>query len=68
MESERTMRILSVQEGRETTETMNNLAQFLLMNNLIKCETVAGKECGVQEASYALCDFEVHIVKKRYRM
>ena len=62
------MNILSVREGAATTETMNNLAQFLLMNDLIKCENVAGEECGVQEASYALCDFEVHIVKKRYRM
>jgi hypothetical protein len=47
---------------------MNNLAAFLLANNMIKYEVVAGEECGVQEASYATCDFEVHVVKKRYRM
>ena len=62
------MRILSIHEGKETTETMNNLAAFLLENNLIKCEIVDGEECGVQEASYATCDFDVHVVKKRYRM
>ena len=61
------MRIISIRKGKETTETMNNLAAFLLKNNLIKCEVVAGEECGVQEASYATCDFEVHIVKKRYQ-
>ena len=53
-------RIFSIQKGHETTDVMNYLASYLLSSGLAVCED----GCGFQEASYALHDFEVHVVKK----
>ena len=44
-----------------TTETMNDLALYLLRNGLAECED----NCGMQECSSATCVFEVHVIKKR---
>ena len=51
-------------EGDDTIEIMNDLASFLMKNNIAECL----EGCGFQECSTATCDFEVHAVKKRYRM
>lgn len=56
-------RVQFVSTGSETTEVMNNLAQYLLNSELAKVE----EGCGFQEASYATCDFEIHVVKKRQK-
>ena len=55
------VRIQHVFKGDETIEVMNNLANYLLRNNLAICED----GCGFQEASYATCDFEIHVIKKQ---
>ena len=57
------VRIISRDKGEETIEDMNHLANFLLSNGFAVCE--AG--CGFQEGSYALCDFEIHVIKKKAR-
>ena len=51
-------------EGDDTIEIMNDLASFLMTNGIAECS----EGCGFQECSIATCDFEVHVVKKRYRM
>lgn len=59
-------RIIIHSKGDATVEDMNNLANYLLKTGLAKLDTYGdGEECGFQEGSYALCDFEVHVVKKR---
>lgn len=60
------VKILSVKKGSETIEVMNHLASHLLINDVVRCVHYEnGEECGFQEASYATCDFDVHVVKKR---
>lgn len=53
------MKIDSYIKGESTTDVMNNLANYLLMNKMI----IVGKDCGVQEISEALCNFEVHVIR-----
>lgn len=55
------VRIQHVSKSDETVEVMNNLAYYLLNTGLAKEED----GCGFQEASYATCDFEIHVIKKQ---
>ena len=55
------VRIQHVSKGAETVEVMSNLAYYLLTTGLAKEE----ENCGFQEGSYALCDFEIHVIKKQ---
>lgn len=55
-------RIISRSKGETTIEDMNELAKFLLNNGFAATNT---EETGFQESSQALCDYEVHVVKKR---
>lgn len=55
------VKVYSRRQGDSTNEDMNALAGFLLEHKMI--ETL-GDNCGVQECSEALCDFEVHVIKK----
>lgn len=48
--------------GDSTIEIMNNLANYLLRNNMIIDDS------GVQESSEALCNFEVHIIRRSSRI
>ena len=54
--------VFSRSKGESTIEDMNNLAGFLLEHKMIE---ILNKNCGVQECSEALCDFEVHVIRKR---
>jgi len=58
------VRIINRWKGEETVEDMNNLANYLLSHGLAVCED----NCGFQEGSYALCDYEVHVIKKKVRL
>lgn len=55
-------KIYSRSKGDGTIEDMNELAKYLLNHGLAKCET---KNSGFQESSYALCDYEVHVIRKK---
>lgn len=57
------MRVDIYKEGESTVEVMNNLAEFLLKKGYI---ALCDEDAGVQECSMAACDFEVHVVRKRY--
>lgn len=50
------------QKGDSTIEAMNVLASALIEHKMIETCT---PDSGVQECSEALCDFEIHIIKKR---
>lgn len=55
------VKIDSYTKGESTIEVMNNLANYLLMNKMIKVDI----DCGVQEVSEAICDFEVHVIRRK---
>jgi len=57
------VRAFSRSKGDGTIEDMNNLAIFLLNHGFAALET---EKSGFQESSYALCDYEVHVVRKKY--
>lgn len=63
LSEDRIMRVntYSPEDKLGTTEVMNDLANFLLEHKFIECDP----NCGVQEASTALCEFEVHVIRKR---
>ena len=58
------VRIINRKKGEDTIEEMNILASFLMKNGLAD---VDDKNCGFQETSTALCDYEVHVIKKKVR-
>lgn len=55
-------RILSYKAGDSTIKLINDVANYLMENKLADC---CDEETGFQETSEALCDFEIHVVKKR---
>jgi len=55
-------KIYERERGDSTVEDMNELASFLLTHGFAETDS---EDCGFQEISYALCDYEVHVVKKR---
>jgi len=62
------VRIINRRKGEGTVEDMNNLASYLLRSGLVVLDTYGdGEECGFQEGSYAICDYEVHVIKKKAR-
>ena len=56
------VRIFSRSKGDGTVEDMNELAKYLLTHGLA---TTDGENMGFQEGSYALCDYEVHVIKRK---
>lgn len=56
-------RIYSRSKGDGTIEDMNELAKYLLNHRFARCET---ENSGFQESSYALCDYEVHVIRKKH--
>ena len=58
------VRIYSRSKGDGTIEDMNELAKFLLNNRFAELETEYSR---FQESSHALCDYEVHVIRKKRR-
>lgn len=56
------VRIYSRSKGDGTIEDMNELAKYLINHKLAATD---GENVGFQEGSYALCDYEVHVIRKR---
>ena len=58
------VRIIYRKKGESTIDEMNILASFLMAHNLADEDF---KDSGFQSTSTALCDYEVHVIKKKVR-
>lgn len=56
-------KILTRKKGDWTAEDPNHIMLYLLQNNFVHVD----KNTGFHETSEALCDFEIHIIKKKAR-
>ena len=56
------VRIINRKKGESTIDEMNILASFLMTHELADEDF---KNSGFQATSTALCDYEVHVIKKR---
>lgn len=56
------VKVRTHKKGDWTAELANDIMQFLLDSGIVE---VPDEETGFQETSEAMCDFEVHIIKKR---
>lgn len=58
------VRIFSRRKGDGTIEDMNELAKYLMNHGLAATND---ENVGFQESSYALCDYEVHVIRRNKR-
>jgi len=58
------VRIINRKKGESTIDEMNILASFLMTHKLADEDF---KDSGFQLTSTALCDYEVHVIKKKVR-
>lgn len=58
------VRIFSRSKGDGTIEDMNELAKYLLNNGFAK---LSNERSRFQESSCALCDYEVHVIRRSPR-
>jgi len=58
------VRIINHKKGDSTVEDMNQLASYLMTRGLANEDTPIS---GFQGESTALCDFEVHVIRKKVR-
>lgn len=56
--------IIHRKKGESTIDEMNILASFLMRHNFANEDF---KNSGFQLASSALCDYEIHVIKKKVR-
>ena len=56
------VRIINHKKGDSTIEDMNQLASFLMTRGLADEDYF---DSGFQNMSSALCDFEVHVIRKK---